>query len=106
MKFISYKCEFFGKINDIHILINEKSNREILGFFKISRDKSRPKIEPGSRELNPSYTLLHTEKSCRNLIKSNRNQIVFTMHRLIWNQTYFGLVPNQLENGNYNLIWV
>ena len=47
MKFISYKCEFVGKINEIHILIIEKSNQEILGFFKISRDISRPKIEPG-----------------------------------------------------------
>ena len=54
MKFIGYKCEFNGKINEIHILINEKSNREIPGFFKISRDISRPKIEPGSRELNPT----------------------------------------------------
>ena len=54
MKFIGYKCEFNGKINEIHILINEKSNREIPGFFKISRDISRPKMEPGSRELNPT----------------------------------------------------
>ena len=50
MKFISFKCEFVAKINETHILINEKSNREIPGFFKISR----PKIEPGSRELNPT----------------------------------------------------
>ena len=57
MKFIGYKCEFNGKINEIHILINEKSNREIPGFFKISRDISRPKIEPGSRELNPSLKI-------------------------------------------------
>ena len=42
MKFISYKCEFVGKINEIHILINKKSNREIPRFFKISRDISRP----------------------------------------------------------------
>ena len=28
---------------------------------------------------------LHTEKSFQNLIKSNRNQIVFAMHRCIWN---------------------
>ena len=53
MKFISHKCEFVGKINEIHILINEKSNREIPGFFKISRDISRTKIKTGSRELNP-----------------------------------------------------
>ena len=54
MKFISYKSKFVCKITEIHILINEKSNREIPGFFKISRDISRPKIEPGSRELNPN----------------------------------------------------
>ena len=29
MKFISYKCEFVGKINEIHILINKKSNRKL-----------------------------------------------------------------------------
>ena len=45
MKFIGYKCEFNGKINGIHILINEKSYREIPGFFKISRDTSRTKSE-------------------------------------------------------------
>ena len=54
MKFIGYKCEFNGKIIEIHILFNEKSNREIPGFFKIPRDISWPKIEPGSRELNPT----------------------------------------------------
>ena len=27
----------------------------------------------------------HTEKSFPSLIESNRNQIVFTRHRLIWN---------------------
>ena len=48
MKFMSYKCEFVGKVNEIHILINEKSNREIPGFFK---------IEPGSREWNPTVCL-------------------------------------------------
>ena len=31
----------------------------------------------------------------RNPIESNRNQIVFTMHRLIWNQMDVRLVPNQ-----------
>ena len=34
MKFIGYKCEFNGKINGIHILINEKLNWEIPDFFK------------------------------------------------------------------------
>ena len=47
---------------------------------------------------------LNTEKSFRNLIKSNRHEIVFTMHRLIWNKTDIRLVPNQSENGKYNLI--
>ena len=56
--FIGYSCVFTGKINAIHILINEELNREILGFFKMSRDTSRTKIEPVSRELNYSF---HTE---------------------------------------------
>ena len=74
MKFIGYKCEFNGKFNEMHILINEKSNREIPGFYKISRDISRPKIEPGSRELNPSQYLstqhtLHTINYCLFIIQ-------------------------------------
>ena len=50
--------------------------------------------------------VLHTNKSVRNLIKSNRNQISFTMYRLVWNQTNGRLVPNQSENGKYNPISV
>ena len=49
---------------------------------------------------------LHTKKSFRNLIKSNWNQIVVTIFRLICNQTDVHMVPNQPENGNYNLISV
>ena len=49
---------------------------------------------------------LHAEKSFRNFINSNRNQIVFTMHRLIWNLTEVRLVPNQSRKGKYNLISV
>ena len=49
---------------------------------------------------------LHTEKSFRNLIESTRNQIVFTIFLLIWNQTDVRLVPNQSENGKCNLISV
>ena len=48
----------------------------------------------------------HTEKSFRNLIKSNRNQIVFAIFRLIWNQTVVRLVPNQSYNVEYKLISV
>ena len=55
MKFKSYTCVFIGKINEIHISITEKSIQEIPGCFKISRDTSQTKIEPGSRELNPSH---------------------------------------------------
>ena len=54
MKLKSYSCVFIGEIIEIHILINEKSNREISGFFKIFRDTSRAKIKPGSQKLNPS----------------------------------------------------
>ena len=32
----------------------------------------------------------------KNLIKSNQNQIVFTIFRLIWNQSDVRLVPNQI----------
>ena len=35
--------------------------------------------------------------------QSNRNQILFTIFRLVGNQTEDNLVPNQLENGKYNL---
>ena len=50
------------------------------------------------------YTQTHTEKSFRNCIKSNWNQIGFTIIRLIWNQTDVRLVSNQSENGKYNQI--
>ena len=43
--------------------------------------------------------ILHAEESLLNLVKLIRNQIVFTIHRLIWDQTDHRLVPNQLENG-------
>ena len=47
---------------------------------------------------------LHTEKSFRNLIKSTRNKIIFTIFWLIWNQTAVSSVPNQSENGKHNQI--
>ena len=47
---------------------------------------------------------IHREKSFRNLIKSNQNQIVFTIFRLIWNQTEVLFDPNQSKNGKYNPI--
>ena len=40
-----------------------------------------------------------------NIIKSNRNNhIIFINFRLNWNLTDVRLVPNQSENGKYNLI--
>ena len=47
--------------------------------------------------------VLHTEKSFRNLIKLNRNQILFTIFRLIPNQSDVRLVRNQPGNCQYNL---
>ena len=47
---------------------------------------------------------IHTEKLFLNFIKSTRNQIVFTMHRLICLQTDVRLDPNQSGNGKYNMI--
>ena len=59
------------------------------------------------RLISGIYTMLlyYTHREIfRNLIKSNRNQIVFTIFRLIWNQTDVLLVPDQSENGEYNLL--
>ena len=49
---------------------------------------------------------IHTEKSFRNHVKSNRYQIVCNILRFILNQTEFHFVSNQSENGRYNLISV
>ena len=65
--------------------------------------KKRPTFRGGARK---SWLNRNAEESFPNLVKSNLNQIVFTMHRLIWNKTDVRLVPNQLENGKYNLISV
>ena len=40
----------------------------------------------------------HTEKYFLNLVESTRNQIVFTIFRLIWIQTEVRLDPNQWED--------
>ena len=48
---------------------------------------------------------VHTQT---NHIKGNRNQIVFNIFRLIWDQTELHLVQIQTENGKYNqnLVWI
>ena len=47
---------------------------------------------------------VHIDNFFRNLIKSTRNQIVFTIFQLTWIQTDVRLDTNQSENGQYNLI--
>ena len=59
--------------------------------------------------LDPAYKIQNLcthrgEFFSRNFIKSNRNQIVFTIFRLIRIQTDVRLDPNQSKNGKYNLI--
>ena len=51
---------------------------------------------------------IHVEKSTYDFRYTNRNQILFTVFRLIFNQTEFRLVLNQSKNGKckYNLISV
>ena len=44
-----------------------------------------------------------TEKSSLKLVSPNQVQFVFTLFRLIWNQTELRLVPIQSENGKYKL---
>ena len=52
-----------------------------------------------------AFALVRIEKTYRNLIDSNRYQIVFTILRLIWIQTdCVRMDPNQTENDKYNLI--
>ena len=69
-----------------------------------------PKFDPHAcQERSVSRTavrliVVHTHKFFRSLIKSIWIQIVFTNFRLIWIQTDVRSVPNQPENGKYNLI--
>ena len=49
---------------------------------------------------------IHAEKYFPNIVKSNRNQIIFTIFWSILNQTEFHLFLNQSENSKYNLISV
>ena len=56
--------------------------------------------------ISTGYVQVHKEKTFWNLVNSHRNQILFTICRLIWNQTDVHLAPNQSKNGEYNLISV
>ena len=71
--------------------------------------KNKTYTRVNSMEPFTQGVLFNTEKAekyFRNLIKSNRDQIAYTIFRLIWNQTDVRLVPNRSENGKYNLILV
>ena len=58
--------------------------------------RKAPHLNIHVRRFSLEWTFgLHAEKYFPNLIKSNRNQIVFTIFWLIWNQTDVRLVPNQ-----------
>ena len=50
----------------------------------------------------PQHTEILTSSSCQ----INRNQIAFSIYRLILNQTKIRLIPNQSANDKYNIIWV
>ena len=87
----------------LQCVISRCRNISTVPIILLGIARSAPKREL----LSPRRTInVHTDKSFRNLIKSNQNQIVCTIFRLIWNQTDVRLVPNQLENGTYNLITV
>ena len=51
----------------------------------------------------PQWAGAMREKYFWNPVNPNRNQIVFTIFRLIWNQMDVSLDPKQLENGR--TIW-
>ena len=59
----------------------------ILELIKIKEleDIKKRYLTKNNRALREMLSTLHTEKSFRNLIKSNQNQIVLTISRLIRN---------------------
>ena len=73
----------------------------LLNFMRRGNDKMRIKTVLSGWTC---AVFLLTEKSYRNLVKPTRNQIVFTIFRLIWIQTDDRLDPNRSENSKYNLI--
>ena len=60
-------------------------------------------VVPGNEPVYTRVTPLCTftqKKYFRNLIKSTQNQIVFTLFRLIWNQTDVATVWIQIKSNN------
>ena len=72
-------------------------------WYDLEKQKKIKTSQNRFERVSENIYQLHTEKSFRNLIKSIRNQIVSIIFLLIWKQTYVRLVPNQSENGKYNL---
>ena len=102
-------------INNITIMIYYINNNRLNKYspaFRSSDVQSNVKTNHTWKQVsqslctNDSSPKVPTEKSLRNLIESTRNHIVFTIFQFIWSQTHVRLVPNQSENGIYNLIWV
>ena len=56
----------------------------------------------GSHYVDVIFYSLVKEHTQRNIIKSNPNQIVFTISRLIYHQTAFHFMPKQWKKYNYN----
>ena len=70
-------------------------------WFLYGTPKSKP---PPPSSWSVIGSIVHTEISFRFFFKTNWNQIIYTIFRLIWNQMDVRLGPNQSENGIYNLI--
>ena len=85
------------RLASIFLEFSEKYCGVFFGWKPDSETKTKRK-----KNTKPKRTILFSA----NLIKSNRNQIVFAVFRLIWNQTDVCLVPNQSVNSIYNLISV
>ena len=79
--------------------------RKCTHFYEINAEICRQFTSIAKTRINVSFVVgAHTEKFFQNPIKSTRNQIVFTIFRLISDQTDVRLVSNPSENGKYNLL--
>ena len=92
---------FYQRVSqrEIHAFPNKKGPTQ-----RFSLNPSVPYIAVMLTSSCKSSHRLHTKNFFRNLIKSTRSQIVFTIFRLIWIQMEFRFDPNKQENGKYNLI--
>ena len=98
---ISYLLSYYDRI---YFKFQRKSLMvfPVRGWINVVFAEDEQNWMSGFQRWNP--LLIHTEKYFPNLIKSNPNQIVFTMHRLIWNQMDVRLDPNQSKSSKCNLI--